>query len=213
MVLNLELRFHPDEKDELCKQDFTKSDKPIVYYKRDPHYYLYYGKKYFSITYYMYYKFNYAIGFNGIFPKVELFGYHPIDLELIRIIYNIKTLQPEYIFFSAHSQEGIWVKYSECEFNNTNLVVYVALNSHAMKPHNGTYFRIFGTSNDYYSKQGKKIIPELIEDNTLEYKTLQNREVFTSFYKRFLLPFYEKNKQDFKKLQKLEEENNNKNII
>lgn len=207
--LKLELRFHPNETSVLCKQDFTKSDQPIIYYKRDQYYYLYYGKKYFSITYHMYYAFNDAIGFNGLFPKIEAFGYHPIDLELIRIIYDIKTLQPEYVFFSAHSQEGIWVKYSDCEFNNNNLVVYISLNSHALKPHDGIYFRIFGTSNDYYSKRGKHIIPELIEDNTLEYQTIQNREVFISFSKRFLLPFYEKNKQEFKKLQKIEEDYNN----
>lgn len=211
-VLNLELRFHPSEQDMLCKKDFTKSDKPIVYYKRDENYYLYYGKKYFSITYYMFYAYNYAIGFNGIFPKVEAFGYHPIDLELIRIIYDIKTLQPEYVFFSAHSQEGMWVKYSDCEFNNNNLVAYVALSSHALKPHDGIYFRIFGFANDYYSKRGEHIIPELIEDNSLGYKTIQNREVFTSFSKRMLMLFFEKNKGDLKKLQQLEEKENNKNV-
>lgn len=211
-VLNLELRFHPNEKDSLCKKDFTKSDIPIVYFKRDPNYYIYYGKKYLSITYYMYYIYNYAIGLNGLIPKSESLGYHPIDLELIRIIYNINTLQPEYVFFSAHSQEGIWVKYSDCEVNNNTLIAYVALNSHALKPKDGIYFRIFGFANDYYSKKGKRIIPQLIEDNNLEYKTIQNEEVFTSFTKRIFMPFYEKKKSDLKKLQQIQEYENNKNV-
>lgn len=211
-IIELELRFHPREKSELSTRDFLPSDKPIVYYKRDTYPYLYFGKKYLSITYYMCYAVNYAIGINSIMPNNSSLGFHPIDVELIRIIYDYNTFLPKHVFFSAHSQEGVWFNYSDCNINNNKLVVYVALNSHATKPHSGIYFRFFGLANDYYSNSGKHIIPELIEDNNMTNTTIQNEEVFTSFITRFFMPVFLKNKQKLKEEQKNKENEMNKCI-
>jgi hypothetical protein len=210
--VELELRFHPKEKSELSTRDFLPSDQPIVYYKRDRYPYLYLGKKYLSITYYMCYAVNYAIGLNGIMSNNASLGFHPIDVELIRIIYDYNTFFPKYVFFSAHSQEGLWFNYSDCKFNNNRLVIYVALSSHAIKPHSGVYFRIFSFANDYYSDNGKHVIPDLIEEDNSTYTFIQNEEVFSNFTKRFLMPFYIKKKDTLKEMQKKKENEMNFNL-
>lgn len=212
-AVQLELRFHPKEKSKLSKKDFSDSLVPIVYFRRDEYAYLYYGKKYVSLTYYMCYAENYAIGLNGLLPSNSSLGYHPKDVETIRILFDYETLIPSYVYFSAHAQEGIWVQFNDCEFYNNKLIVYVALGSHAVKPHPGTSVRIFGFANDHYSQHGKHISPLLIEDPSLPYTTLQNEEVFTSFTKRFLMPFFVNKKDQYKEEQKKKEFEMNKHLI
>ena len=212
-IIPLELRFHPKEKSKLSKKDFSDSLLPIVYFRRDEYPYLYYGKKYISMTYYMCYAENYAIGLMGLFPFNPSLGYHPKDIEIIRILFDYKTLIPSYVYFSAHAQEGIWIKFTDCQFQNRKLIVYVALGSHAVKPHPGTSVRIFGFANDFYSSNGQHISPLLIEDSSFPYTTLQNDEVFTSFTKRFLMPIFIKKKEQYKEEQKKREFEMNKHLI
>ena len=212
-TIQLELRFHPKEKSKLSKKDFSDSLLPIVYFRRDEYSYLYYGKKYVSMTYYMCYQENYAIGLNSYFPSNSSLGYHPKDVEIIRILFDYNTLIPSYVYFSAHAQEGIWVKFTDCEFNNNKLIVYVALGSHAVKPHAGTSVRIFGFANDHYSQNGNHISPLLIEDPSFPYTTLQNDEVFTSFTRRFLMPLFVNKKDQYKEEQKKKEFEMNKHLI
>lgn len=212
-VVPLELRFHPKEKSKLSKKDFSESILPIVYFRRDEYAYLYYGKKYVSLTYYMCYAKNFAIGLNRVLPLNSSLGYHQQDVEIIRILFDYTTLIPEYVYFSAHAQEGVWVKFNDCEFNNTKLIVYVALRSHAVKPHPGTSVRIFGIANDRYSQNGKHITPLLIEDPSFPYTTLQNNEVFTSFTRRFLIPFFANKKDQYKEEQKKKEFEMNKHLL
>jgi hypothetical protein len=187
-IMHLELRFHPNEKSILCNKTFDSIEYPLIYYKHDINTYEYNKKKYYSVTYYMYYKENYAIGLNGIFSRNKFLGFHDKDIEHVRILYNNYTLEPEYVFFSAHSQEGIWKKYNECEFNNNNLVIYIAYGSHACKPHKGIYLRIFGFANDYCSKNGKIIIPKLINDASLNNLEVKNNPDFSGCIKPFILP-------------------------
>jgi hypothetical protein len=189
-IMRLELRFHPNEKSILCNKNFNLIEYPLIYYKTDNSTYEYNKKKYYSITYYMFYKENYAIGLNGIFPRNKLLGYHNKDIEHVRILYNYYTLEPEYVFFSAHNQEGVWKKYKDCEFNNKNLVVYIACNSHACKPHKGIYLRIFGLANDYCSNKGAYIIPKLINDNSLYYLKVKNYPDYSGKIRSFILPLF-----------------------
>lgn len=208
----LQLRFNPSEKSKLCNKDFNSVDFAQIYYRKDIENYLFYGKKYYSITYYMYYKENYAIGLNGLFPKNKNLGYHDKDIEHIRILYNFTTLDPEYVFFSAHSQEGLWIKYNNCEFFNNKLIVYISYGSHACKPHKGIYWRIFGFANDYCSNKGKYIIPYLLNEQNLYYLNIQNKEVFSDCIKPFILPLINYKKEKLKEQQK-NKENDLNNIF
>lgn len=212
-IIPLELRFHPKEKSRLSKKDFSDSSLPVVYYRYDEFIYLYYGKRYLSITYYMHYAENFAIGLNHMFPYNTSLGYHPIDVEILRILFDIDTGIPKFVFFSAHAQEGIWVPFNNCEFVNNKLIVYVALGSHAIKPHSGIFLRIFGLASDHYSQNGRHISPLLIEDSSLPYKKIQNDEVFTSFTRRFFMPLFIKNKDKYLEEQKNKEFNMNKTLI
>lgn len=187
-IIPLELRFHPNEIGELCKSDLSASGIPIVYFRNDEIPYSYKGKKYLSITYYMHYQENYGIGLNGYFPYKKSLGYHPKDIERIRILYDIDTGMPKFVFFSAHAQEGIWVPFNECEMINGKLIIYVAWGSHAHKPHAGVYLRIFGFASDHYSNNGKHITPMLIQDQSLPYLEVLNEQVFSPFLRRFLMP-------------------------
>jgi mRNA-degrading endonuclease YafQ of YafQ-DinJ toxin-antitoxin module len=186
-IMHLELRFHPNEKSILCNKTFDSIEYPLIYYKHD-NTYEYNKKNYYSVTYYMYYKENYAIGLNGIFSRNKFLGFHDKDIEHVRILYNYLTLEPEYVYFSAHAQEGIWKKYKDCEFNDKNLIVYICYGSHACKPHKGIYLRIFGFANDYCSNKGKYVIPKLINDNTLYYLEVKNNPDFSGCIKPFILP-------------------------
>jgi len=212
-TIKLELRFHPKEKSKLSKKNFSDSIVPIVYFRRDEYTYLYYGKNYVSLTYFMCYAENYAIGLNGFFPFNPSLGYHPKDVEIMRILFDYETLIPSYVYFSAHAQEGIWVKFTDCEFYDNKLIVYVALGSHSVKPHAETSIRIFGFANDYYSQNGRHISPFLIEDPSFPYIILQNDEVFTSCTRRFLMPFFVNKKDQYKEEQKNKEFEMNKHLI
>ena len=209
----LQLRFHPSEKSKLCNKDFNFLYYSQVYYRQDPETYIYYGKKYYSITYYMFYKENYAIGLNGIFPTNKNLGYHDKDIEHIRILYNFITLKPEYVYFSAHSQEGIWKKFEECELINNKLIIYISNGSHACRPYKGIYFRIFGFANDYCSDKGNFIVPYLLNDQNLYYLNISNKEVFSDGIKPFILPLINYKKEILKEKQKKYENDININFV
>lgn len=212
MLVPLQLRFHPLEKSRLCKKDFTYSFEPIIYYTIDDKYYLYNGSKYYSITYYLYFKENYAIGLNGFFPKSNALGYHETDIENIRILFNIDSFSPEYVFFSAHAQEGVWKKFKDCNFHNNQLVIYISLGSHALRPFNKIYYRMFGFANDYCSDYGNYITPILIKDENKPYLKVQNEEVFATPFKAFIMPLIVRNKEKLKAEQQKKEEEMNKNL-
>ena len=218
--LKLEIRFHPKEKSILCKKDFSPSRDPIIYFRYDEPY-AYQGKLYYSMTYYMYYKENYAIGLNGIFPTMESLGYHEVDLELVKVLFKLDLNTGivknaidlvSYVYFSAHSQEGMWVPFDECEKDDNHLVVYSAYGSHANKPKSGTYMRILGFANDYTSYYGKWVRPNLINDQTYN-RNVSNDEVLNTPLKRFLMPFYMKNLNKMKEEQKKIEDERNYGIV
>lgn len=213
LAIPLELRFHPSEKSKLCSKEFLELFNPIVYYRSDENLYSFFGNKYFSITYYLYFYENFAIGLNGIFPKCNSLGYHKEDIENIRILYNMDTLEPTYVFFSAHAQEGIWKRFSECKFHNNKLIVYVSYGSHALRPICKTYYRLLGFANDYCSNDGEHIIPLLLQDYSIPYLNVQNEEVFSTSYKAFIMPFIIHKKEKLKEEQKNKEDKINKFIL
>jgi hypothetical protein len=210
-LTDIELRFHPKEKSFPYTIDYTKPDgypdRVPIYYNYDAPY-MYYGVKYLSITYFIFYKDNKAIGLGGLFPKVKSLGYHDRDRELIKILYSVETLKPEHVFFSAHAQEGRFYKYSECRFNNNKLIVYSSLNSHSCRKDPGTYIRVLGLANDKCSDDGKKITPYRIECNVTY--NAQNREVFSKPLASAFLPFFQPRVEFLKEKQRKEEEKNNK---
>jgi hypothetical protein len=206
--LELELRFHPDEKFLPCDKNYNEDDSHPVYFNIDEPY-MYYGKLYQSVTYFIYYQHNGAIGANSLFVYSKAFGYHKHDKECVKILYDNKSELPVYVFFSAHAQEGKYYHISECEFNNNRLVVYPALNSHSNHPNATINWRIFGLANDYTSNNGLHMIPKLVLDTEVHYQT-QNREVFDKPFMSFLLPFYQLDIKNLKQKQKEEEARYNK---
>ena len=196
MPLDIELRFHPSEKYPMSDKNFNLIKDPPIYYSRD-NIYNYFGKDYYSITYYIYYKENGAIGLGGIIPKNKDLGYHDKDIERLRILYDMKNKNPLFVFYSAHAQEGKWLKFNECETKNSNktLVVYPSLSSHANRPKAGTYYRILGIANDYTSNKGKHVTPKLVNDDSMSY-TIDNKEVLDTTWKALTMPF-----QNIKKLK------------
>ncbi len=210
-IYNLELRFHPDESELPCSKEYK--DIPNVYpvYYNIDDIYLYYGKKYYSVTYFIYYKINKSIGLNSWFPDNKNLGYHIKDLEAVKMLYDIDTLKPEYVFFSAHQQEGKYYPFDKCEFIDNHLIVYPALHSHSNRPYPGIYWRILGFANDYCSSKGLRIRPTLIRSEDVKYKT-QNKEVYDKTWYSFFLPIYINRTEELKKKQKEEEIYNNSNI-
>lgn len=155
------------------------------------------------ITISFYYKENLAIGCGWcLFPKSAKLGYHQNDIEYITL-YMLEN-EVIFVYFSAHSsKQGIYVSWKDCEkTNNNELIVYVALNSHANYPKAKTYLRIFGFANDYCSKYGKsKLLPfdkMLLSYNYSSYNgitlykgsrpTPSNKSITS--WERFFLPFY-----------------------
>lgn len=202
-IINIELRMHPDEKFFPTNKNL-KSEAPLypVYYKIDT--YAYKGKRYNRVIYEIYYTDNGAIGLNSISTYNESLGYHHKDVERIIILHDTITGEPEYIFFSAHAQEGLWYPARTCEYNNGRLVVYASLNSHSNRPNPGITWRVLGFANDYASKKGTHLNLTPIYDADINYYA-QNDEVINTGYKRFLLPFYQKSIPDLKKQQQEQE--------
>ena len=166
-IKKIELNFHPKEIYFPCSDTFQiEKQNYKIYYSIDK-LYKYNNKVYNSISYYIYYLYNGSIGFGySFFPEKKSLGFHEIDIERIKILYDIDTNLPKYVFFSAHRNEGKWVSWEHCEKNKyDDLIVYVARASHANYPHKGIWYRIFFLANDKCSNKGKKFIPELIKSN------------------------------------------------
>lgn len=190
-IIPLELRFHQHEIEFLSKKDFTSSGIPIVYYRKDEYDYMFFGKRYISITYHMFFNKNYTNGLNDLFNIDKSLGEHQQTLERVRILFDYQYFIPKFVYFSAHQQEGIWVEWSNCEFNNNRLVVYVALGSHALNKNTYMSIRKFGFENDLFSDFGLHHTPLLIEDSSIPYTRILNKEVFSSKFRRLFLSFYQ----------------------
>lgn len=187
--IDIQLRLHPKERFLPTDRNFQLSDTYPVYYKIGS--YAYNGRKYTSVIYEIYYAANGAIGLNSADVYNASLGYHTNDIERIIILHDQTTADPMYVFFSAHAQEGLWYKYSDCKFtDNGRLIVYASLNSHSNHPKPTTNIRVLGFANDYSSKGGKHLDLIANPDDSISYRA-QNEEVINSGWKRFMLPFYQ----------------------
>ena len=166
-VIKLELNFHPKEIYFPCTDTFQLiKNNHKIYYSID-NTYIYNNKNYHSISYHIYYLYNGAIGFGyQFFPQKKNLGFHEYDIERIKILFDPETLIPKYVFFSAHRNEGKWIKWNDCEKNNNgDLKIYISRVSHANYHKSGTWNRIFFLANDKCSKKGRKMVPSLIKSN------------------------------------------------
>jgi hypothetical protein len=162
-MIKLELNFHPKEIYFPCTDKFQLINNDYkIYYSRDL--FIYKKKTYISISYYIYYLYNGAIGCGyNLFPNNKFLGFHENDIERVKILIDIETNIPKFVYFSAHKNEGKWFDWDKCEKNEDgNLKVFIARSSHANYNESGTWYRIFFLANDHCSKSGKKIIPELV---------------------------------------------------
>jgi hypothetical protein len=213
--LKFECRFHHDEPYKLCTKDFNivyNGNYPC-YFNHTPSTYNFKGEKYGSISYAFYYPTNGPIGIgNRYFPFSETLGYHEKDIERIRVLYDLNTEKPKFIYLSAHAQEGRWIPIRDFESTIDGLpVIYVALKSHAFYHKPGTRWRIFGLANDHCSNKGRYIRPECIEDGNLEFN-VDNTEIFDPWFYRFFMPFFLKSKDQRVHLQRMKDAQLNKNI-
>jgi len=187
-MINLQLRFHQKEVYFPSTYDFKLIEKDYkIYYNIED--YLYEDIKYKSITYSLVYIYNGAIGCcYSFFPQKKSLGFHEVDVEKVQILLDNND-KPKYVYFSAHGKEGKWYDWDKCErLNDNTLIVYVARASHANYPYSGTWWRIFGLANDLCSKNGRHIIPELVENDKVKPNPDDNKG--NIFKKRFCLPLY-----------------------
>lgn len=148
----IELRFHPREKERLVTIG-ENSIENMAYITLGQAPFLD-SELYDVRTLSFYYEEN--LGYCGC-PYLPSVGYHANDIEYVSIY--TKYNHPSWVYFSAHSHgQGQWKLLSECEHNSEgDLVVYVALNSHACYPHKGIYWRVLGTANDLCSAKGEHL--------------------------------------------------------
>ena len=183
--IKLELRYHPSEIYFPSTNNFcliTDNKYPVYYNIKN---YIYFNKLYKSITYKICYSYNGAIGFGyQFFPYKKDLGFHNIDREYIRILLDLNTNEPKYVYFSAHRSEGKWYTWDKCKKNkNNDLIVYVANLSHANYYNYGTWFRIFFFGNDHTSIRGKQIHPFYYIYEEFD-APIPNEETDYSFFKR-----------------------------
>lgn len=159
-IPKIELNFHPNEKYFPSTNKFQTilNNHPIYY---NINYYTYKNIEYISIVYRINYNTNGAIGFGySLFPYNKFLGFHNYDREHIMILLDKNTHEPEFVYFSAHNNEGRWLPWSKCKKTKNNILkVYIARASHAHYPCSGTWFRVLGLANDHTSEYGKKINP------------------------------------------------------
>ncbi len=90
-------------------------------------------------------------------------GAHQGDLERVTFLLDPTTYKISKVYFGAHgSKDGLWLNGEDIEYQDESPVIYVAWNSHALYPHAKTWFRYFGTVNDYTEK-GQLWIPRIIQ--------------------------------------------------
>lgn len=185
--IKLELNFHPKEIYFPSTDTFqlVKNNYKIYYSYDKP--YEYKNNIYNSISYHIYYIYNGAIGFGyWFFPHKRSLGFHEYDIERLKILFDRETDSPKYVFLSAHRNEGRWISWDQCEKNNNgDLKIYIARASHANYHKPGNWYRIFFLANDQCSKKGKKIIPQLIQNN-FQFIPSEN-EINSSFKKRIIM--------------------------
>lgn len=163
MTNQMIIKFHPKEKEQLYDPYGGFGPDPILYHqeKKDG---------YTVMIYTMYYKKNLAIGLgHTLFPYARMLGYHDVDIEFVAI-YQKPGIKK--VYFSAHSKEGRFLDWEDCEKENGELVVYIALNSHACYPKAGRYWRYGGFANDVCSSKGRRLNKPTFVYNSVYRKTL-----------------------------------------
>lgn len=193
------LYFHPKETQFISSIKSTEKNVPYITYgteiRNDIHYNV--------MTISFYYKENIAEGFGWTLnPQSTNLGYHENDIEYISIYATNNKI--EKVYFSAHSNgQGNWVNWNDCKFSpNNELIIYIALNSHACYNEEGTHLRIFGFANDYCSSKGNKVSYDIHDAITSYdyafpngirlYKNLRPspKDVTLTKWQKFFLPFY-----------------------
>ncbi len=211
-MLDIQLRFHPDEKSFPCDKDKMEYDTffPIYYNMRD---YAYKGKKYKGVFYRVLYRYNYAIGLYDINPTSTNLGYHEDDKEYIAVLYDYDNNSPQYVYMSGHAQEGRWVKANECSVNEEGrLIIYAARYSHRHYHKPAILWRMFGFANDLTSDKGRHIDMYAIQDNSWRWN-IQNKEVMDTTFRSFFLPLYVKFMNKMRDKQIADDDIINKGVV
>ena len=172
--------------------------------------YKYQGKMYIAVVYEIHYLENLAIGAGGILPRNKLLGYHENDIERVIILSTADGI-PEFVFLSAHSQEGRFYPYDQIEKQDNIPVFYAAKGSHALNNSPKSRIRMLGFANDVFSdrKKGKVMKMDPIKDVNVTYNIWQN-EVLSTPLRSFLYPFYSPIMEELKAKQRIKNEESQK---
>ena len=151
-LTEFKLKFHPREKAVLM--DPRSGDHGNIIFRH-----LQVINNVTVVVYTLIYDANYSIGLGHNLGgnKCPILGYHDRDVETIAFYLYPQDNKEDQIYMSAHSKEGKWYRASQCQYEDGNLIIYVALNSHANYPKEGTKWRFLGLANDHCSSQGKTI--------------------------------------------------------
>jgi hypothetical protein len=149
-----EIRISPDA---MIRQECKLSDIPVYAKVRSK------KGKVMSITYIFLYTFNgptiIPCSLINCFGPFSI-GFHEGDVEHITVELNEKGNMKR-IYYAAHGHgQGMWIDPHLIDKIGGRPVVYSAANSHASYPQPKTYWRIFGTANDYTSNDGQTWNPK-----------------------------------------------------
>ena len=119
------------------------------------------------ISYSLLYPYNGAKRVMGCYPVGDHYG----DMEHVTVEVDLGSKKCTRMFFGAHTtKEGRWVDAADLQLDkdtfkenqSIRFKVYVAINSHAHYPSEGTVVRYYGFGNDVCSTKGKKWTPKAI---------------------------------------------------
>lgn len=151
------LKFHPSERCELTLPEEHNVTNPVSHFQINQ-----WG--YAIDIYELYFDENLAIGCgHTCFPRASCLGYHKKDIEFVAIYQDQIIKGNVLVYFSAHSNEGKFYRLKDCQRDNDDIVVYVALNSHALYPDSGIHPRYFCLANDHTSHYGVTVVPNFVE--------------------------------------------------
>lgn len=179
--------------------NYNYEDAPLYYFVRNDNI-----KNKLFIYFFLFFAYN---GSYNILNIANV-GSHYNDVEHFTYQIDKNTDKLERIFFSAHgSDEGIWKKYDEIEFelkdNNKRPVLYCAKNGHGFYYKPGCIFRIFGFANDLTNKGYKYSDYNYIKIDKPEDENF-NPELYGWFYSNIRMGF-DGTKDIYKRTYLLEE--------
>ncbi len=141
-----------------CARGGDINNAPVYYFTRE-------SDRFIDIIYLLIFAYNGPYNILG-----KNVGEHDSDIENVVIRIDKHTENMVSMYFSAHGDEGVWVKKKDIKFIDNSPIVFVARDSHAMYHTEGRQYRMFGLANDItsfgYSWLNSNLV-ELTDENPI----------------------------------------------